>query len=187
MKRLLFTLNISVFFLLVFTSCCKDDTYIALTTEAKELLLYEVGDTFQLRNTTTDEVITLIVNSKEIDFYKDTNPGWWGGSYGGDLYLENGNYNFSDDTNCYQGSISVEARSNGKFEFTAYIGQCFGNINNSFEYQDEFLPSEDVGGVQYTNVYLIKSFNQTIFYSKEKGIIKIVKNSSQEMQFVIVE
>jgi hypothetical protein len=186
MKRLLFTLNISVFFLLVFTSCCKDDSYTNLSAEAKELLFYEVGDTFQLRNTTTDEVITLTVNSKEIDFYKDSNPGWWlSGS--SDNYVEYGSYLFSDDTNCYNGSIDIEARKNDKFELTAYIGECFGNINNSFEYQDEFLPSEDVGGVQYTNVYLIKSFNQTIFYSKEKGIIKIVKNSSQEMQFVIVE
>lgn len=99
MKRLPIIFNICVFFLLALTSCSKDDSYTNLSDEAKALLFYEVGDTFQMRNISTDEVITLTVNSNNIDFYKDSNPGFWlAGS--SDNYIEYGSYSFSDDTNC---------------------------------------------------------------------------------------
>jgi hypothetical protein len=187
MKRIIILINISIFCLLILLSCSKDDTYTNLSPEAKALLFYEAGDTFQLKNIVTDEIITLTVNSKNFDYYRDTNPGNWLGGSGGDNYLEYGEYNFTDETNCYSGNINVEARSNGNFKFTAYIGECFGNINDSFEYQDEFLTSLEINGIVYLDVYLIKSFAQTVFYSKENGIIKIVDDFSQETQFIIAE
>ena len=187
MKRLFIILNFSLLFILVLQSCSKDDTYTNLSTEAKDLLFYEAGDTFQLKNVLTDEIITLTVNSKKFDYYSDSNPGFWLAGSGGDDYYEYGEYSFSDVTNCYNGNIFVQARSNGNFKLTAYIGECFGNINNSFEYQTEFLSSTVVNGITYSNVYLIRSSSQIIFYSQQKGIIKIVNYFSQETQFIIAE
>ncbi|CAM3849292.1 hypothetical protein FLGE108171_16070 [Flavobacterium gelidilacus] len=186
MEKIFFKLIFLLIFVVVLQSCSEDDNYTDLSIEAKNLLFYEVGDTFQLKNLITDEIITLSVNSKTFDYYKESNPGFWlAGST--DNYYEYGNYNFSDVTNCYTGNISVEARKNSNFELTAYIGECFGNINNSFEYQSEFLQSIVVDGITYFNVYLIRSYSQIIFYSQDKGIIKIVDEFSQETQFIIVE
>lgn len=187
MKRLLITLNFSLVCLLIFQSCSKDDTYINLSTEAKDLLVYEAGDTFQLKNIVTDEIITLTVNWKRIDYNQDSNAGWWLAGSSGDNYYEYGEYYFTDDSNCYNGTISVEARNNSNFKLTASLGECFGYIYDSFEYQDELLTSVEVNGINYTNIYLIKSFSQTIFYSKEKGIIKIMNNISLENEFTIYE
>jgi hypothetical protein len=187
MKRLIIVINFSLFCLATLLSCSKDDTYTSLSPEAKALLFYEVGDTFQLKNIDTDEIITLTVNWKNFDYYRETYPGIWFAGSGGDDYYEYGQYNFTDETNCHNGNINVEARSNGTFKLTAYVGECFENINGSFEYQDEFFTSVEVNGIEYLDVYLIKSFAQTIFYSKENGIIKIVDDFSQETQFIIAE
>jgi hypothetical protein len=188
MKRTLIILNIAMLFLLFFQSCSKDDTYTSLTTEAKDLLFYEAGDTFQLRNLATDEIITLTVNSKSFDYYRDTNPGWWLGRSGGDDYYEYGQFNFADDTNCYNGSFYVEALSNENFELSAYIGECFGNVSySSYDFQGEIIPFIIVNNIEYTNVYLIRSYSQIIYYSNEKGIIQIVNSITQETQFVIVD
>ena len=188
MKRFLISLNFYMICIILLQSCCKDDSYTYLTDEAKEFLFYEQGDTFRLKNLMTDEIITLTVSTKSYNIYKSS--GTSGGTYSGfnsDNYYEYGEYNFTNDLNCYNGNIAVEARNNGNFKLTATIGECFGNIFDTFAYQDETLTSVEVNGINYTNIYLIKSYSQTIFYSKQKGIIKITNNFSLETEFIIYE
>ena len=187
MKTLFLKFAISCVSIIFLQACTKDDTYTNLPQEAKDLLLYEIGDTFKLRNVNTNEIILLTVNSKEIYYTKDSNPGWWLGSSGGDNYYQRGEFTFSDVTNCHNGSVSVETRGSNNFTLKAFIGECFGNINDTFEYQNEPLTITEVNGITYTDVYLIKSYSQTIFYTKSFGIIKIVNNSTQATQFVIAE
>ncbi len=187
MKKLLLKFNLIFLSLILFQSCSKDDTYYDLPKEAKDLINYDIGDTFKLKNISTNEIVTLTINSKETYYYEESNAGWWLGGSGGDDYFERGEYSFSDITNCYTGTLSVEARSNGRFELTAYLGECFGNNIDSFKYQDEFFPSINIAGIEYTNVYLIRSHFQVIYYSKVNGIIQIVNNFSQETQFIIAQ
>ena len=85
-------------------------------------------------------------------------------SSAGDDYFENRSYSYSDSTNCYTGTLQVQARSNGRFELITYIGQCFGNNIDSFKYQDEIVPSITIDGIEYTNLYLLKSYYQTMYY-----------------------
>lgn len=188
MRRFLIGLNCFVISILLLQSCCKDDTYTYLTDEAKEFLLYEEGDIFRLKKLSTDEIVDLTVTYKKTGIYKSS--GTSGGTYSGfnsDDYYEYGEYYFTNDLNCYNGNIYVEARNNGNFKLTASIGECFGNIFDTFEYRDEILTSVEVNGINYTDIYLIKSYSQTIFYSKEKGIIKITNNFSLETEFIIYE
>ena len=44
--------------LIALYSCKPDDFYYNLSDEARELLLFEIDDTFQLKNLETDEIIT---------------------------------------------------------------------------------------------------------------------------------
>uniref|UniRef100_UPI00404B5B20 hypothetical protein n=1 Tax=Flavobacterium sp. TaxID=239 RepID=UPI00404B5B20 len=189
MKQELIKFKLILLLAIILQSCSKDDTYVNLSDEAKDFLIYEIGDTFKLRNVATDEIITLTVNRKEIDYYKESSPGagWWLGGSGGDDYYERGEFTFSDDTDCYIGTLSVEARSNGNFELTAYLGGCFGNINYAFDYEGEFFPFIEVDGVAYSDAYLLRSYPDILFYSKEKGILKILDDYNQETRFTIVE
>ena len=185
MKKLLLKFKIIVLLLLVLQSCDKGDSYYDLTTEAKDLLLYEVGDTFKLKNVITDEVVNFTVSSKEFYHFKESNAGWWLASSGGDDYFESGSYSFTGDSNCYNGTVSVQAKSNGGFRLIAYSAECL--LNNSSEYQNEPLTTININGIDYSNVYIIRSNYQTLFYSKEKGVLKITNDFTNETQFIIEE
>ncbi|WP_432670708.1 hypothetical protein [Flavobacterium sp. SM2513] len=179
------------FFLVLITlqSCKPDDRYYDLSDDAKDFLLFEINDTFKLKNLETNEIITLKITSKEIRHYED-GPNESSFVYLGpsaDVYIERGEYTFTDDTNCYDGIVAVEANRDGGFELKAFLGNCFGNIDYSFDYQDEFFTTIDVEGIEYSNAYLLRSFPDILFYSKEKGILKIVDDFNQETRFTIVE
>uniref|UniRef100_UPI004049C7FF hypothetical protein n=2 Tax=Flavobacterium sp. TaxID=239 RepID=UPI004049C7FF len=190
MKQLILKIKLIFLFVLIFQSCSKSDDYYSLPEEAKSLILYEIGDTFKLKKISTDEIITLTVFSKEIDYYKESSSGNWGFGFGSgsDSYYERGHYSFSDESNYYDGTIFVDASSSkDSFEFTAYLNNSFGNYYETFAYQDEFLPSIEVDGIEYMDIYLIRAYSQVIFYSKENGIIKIDDIASQETLFIKVE
>lgn len=180
--------GIFILILITLQSCKPDDVYYNLSDEAKELLLFEIGDTFKLKNLETNEIITLTVTFKEIRHYEG------GGEIShiavgpsADVYIERGMYIFTDETNCYDGIVAIEANRDRDFEFKVYLGNCFGDIDYSFDYQDEFFTTIDVEGVAYSNAYLLRSFPDILYYSKEKGILKIVDDFNQETRFTIVE
>ncbi len=183
--------HLGIFFLVLITlqSCKPDDVYHDLSDDAKDFLLFEIDDTFKLKNLETDEIITLTITSKEIRHYEDGPNESSFISFGpsADVYIERGEYIFTDETNCYDGIVSVEANRDGGFELKAYLGNCFGDIDYSFDYQDEFFTTIDVEGIEYSNAYLLRSFPDILFYSKEKGILKIVDDFNQETLFMIVE
>ena len=175
-------------FLLLLQSCKPDDIYIDLSAEAKTFLQFEVGDKFKLKNHQTNEIIILTVVSKHIGHEEDNSPGLWV-SFGpsGDTYIERGEYEFKDGSNCYNGNVSVEASGNNDFELKISLRNCVGNSNYYFEYYDDFLSNIDVLGTTYSNAYLLKYSPEILYYSKEKGILKIVNTFNQNIIFSIVE
>ena len=198
MKKTLFGLIIFLFLLLTFQSCSEEDSYIDLTDEAKKLILYDVGDTFELKNIETNEIITLTVNWKEFEYSRDgPTPGDIYGGIGGDNFYERAEYFFSDTTDCYNGTVAVEARSNGNFEFSIGTGDCFGEYLTTTEFNSlgfEFngeISNINVNGVEYSETYVLETFNtaftNTIFYTKENGIVQIFDNYTQSAVFTIAE
>jgi hypothetical protein len=169
-------------------SCKQDDVYHDLSNDAKDLILFEVDDTFRLKNLETNEIITLTVIQKTIEYYNTSSSNYFiSFGSGGNVYVEHGEYIFRDSTNSYWGTVTVEANTDGSFKFDAYLGDGFVNTYYPFDYQDEFFSTIDVEGIEYSNAYLLRSSPDILFYSKEKGILKIVDDFSQETRFTIVE
>ncbi|MBZ9651588.1 hypothetical protein [Psychroflexus montanilacus] len=195
MNRLI---NISLIALILLASCQPSDSYIDLSENAKELIKFELGDTFQLKNLITDEIIELEIISKDIRYVDGSGPST--GTIldaGGDTYYERGTFRFSDQSNCYSVSVLVEARSNGNFEFSIGTGDCFGEYLSTtefnslgFEYNGE-ITNINVNGVEYSETYVLETFNtaftNTIFYTKENGIVQIFDNQIQSAVFTIAE
>ncbi len=177
-------------FLLLLQSCKPDDIYYDLSVEAKAFLIFDVGDTFKLKNHQTNEIITFSVTSKKIQHYEyslGSSSMVAFGTSGGDTYLERGEYVFKDENNCYNGNVSVEATDDNKFKFTIYLKNCVDSENYFFEYYNEFSPNIDVLGTTYSNAYLLRFSPEILYYSKEKGILKIVNNFNKNTIFSIVE
>ncbi|MFD2541664.1 hypothetical protein ACFSSB_04970 [Lacinutrix gracilariae] len=164
--------KILLLFLLV-TSCKIEDRYYDLSQEGKEFLAYEAGDTFQLKNIETNEIISFSVESKSIEYVEDgpNESSFIFVSYSEEL-IEIGRILFTDNSNCYKGEIKVKADRDNGFEFTAYLYDCFGD--DFYYFQNEFMDTTNVEGVEYSNAYLLRNYPKTLYYSKEKGILKIV-------------
>ena len=182
--------KITLLFLLISLQSCKpDDRYYKLSDEAKSFLPFEVNDTFKLKNLNTNEIITLTVISKETHFIDDGPNESFFLAFGppADTYVERSEYRFTDNSNCYNGQVSVLADREGGYLLSAYVSGCFGNADYAYEYRDEFFPTIDVEGIQYPNAYLLRSFPNVIYYSKEKGILKIVDDYNDITLFSYVE
>lgn len=185
-------IGIAMLFLLVLLQSCKeDDIYYNLPQEARDVLLFEVNDTFQLRNQTTDEIITFTITDKEIDFSENgsnISPFYSFGS-SRDIFFEYGIYDFVDSTNCYRGSVFVRATRDEDFEFKiGFTEMCTDSIDDNYETYEEALTSTTVEGISYTNLLSLRASNfNTLFYSKEKGILKIESLFFGETLFTIVE
>ena len=189
----------SIILIIIFQSCKPSDNYTDLSENAKEFLQFEIGDSFLLTNLVTDEIIELNITFKEIDYIDGSasNTGTFL-DYGGDSFYEQGLYLFSDQSNCYKGNLKIEARSGDEFEFSITLQDCFGenlttfNINNfEFEHDGE-TTSISINGVDYPETYILNTVNNTsldntIFYSKENGIIQIDDNINQLTVFEIAE
>jgi len=193
MKRIFIGLIVSVIYLTTLQSCSKEeDSYFDLTEEAKELILYDAGDTFELKNIETNEIITLTVNWSKFDYSKDGGtPGSIYSGLSGDNYYERGEYSFSDQTDCYNGTVAVEARGNGNFEFSIFTGDCFGEYLTTFEFNSLGFDyggetaSININGTEYSATYVLNSQNNTIFYTKENGIIQIFDEVDESAKFTI--
>lgn len=156
------------------TSCKPDDKYYKLSNEAKELFLFEVNDTFQLKNEETGEVLTFVILSKKFEDVDDSIPG---GMIAlgpkADVYIERGVYTFVDSsTNCYQGEVVLSANQEGGFRFYIYLSGCFGNSLYENEYYNTLLSNLNINGTTYYDVYTLEG-HQTVLYNKSNGILKI--------------
>ena len=188
MKRTYFQFFLCLVCLTLFQSCSKDDSNTYLTDEAKSFVFFEEGDTFQLKNVSTDEIISLTVQWKKFEMYKDNGtPGGVAFGPSSDSFVEYGECYFSDVTECYNGTIFLEARGNGNFELSIYLGNCFYEYSSDFKFQNTSSQTIEVSGTSYPNAYLFTSAPDDLFYSKEKGILKIFNNFDQEERFIIVE
>ena len=159
--------------ILLVTSCKVEDRYYDLSQEGKELLAYETGETFQLKNIETDEIVSFFVESKTIEYVEDgPNESSFIFGSSSEEFIEIGRILFTDNSNCYNGEIQVKGDRDKGFEFTAYLYDCFGD--DFYYFQNEFINSTNVEGVEYSNTYLLRNYPKTLYYSKEKGILKIV-------------
>jgi hypothetical protein len=171
-KTLIYNLKILLILLLV-TSCKVEDRYYDLSQEGKELLTYEIGEVFQLKNIETNEIISFSVHSKTIEYIDDgSNESSFIFGSSSDDFIEVGRISFMDNSNCYKGEISVKGDRDNGFEFTAYFYDCFGD--DFYYFQNEFIDTIEVDGAEYYNVYILRNYPKTLYYSKEKGILKIV-------------
>ena len=188
MKKTLKTFGIFLLILVSFQSCTPDDIYYNLSEDAKGFLLFDVNDTFKLKNIDTNEIITLTIISNKNSYF-EVGPNESSFVYLGpraDVYVESATYKFTDNSHCYYGEVTVIADVNGGYLLKVEINGCFGNEYYSNEYQNEFVPIVDVEGIQYQNAYLLRSYPNLLYYSKEKGILKIV-NESNQTKFSYVE
>lgn len=176
--------------LLQFHSCKPDDEYYSLSQEAKDFVQFEVDDTFKLKNENTDEIITLIVTFKEFGFSKDGPNASPLISFGPtkDIFYEYGVYRFSDANNCFLGQVLITATETGGFELQVSISDsCSDTISNTYTVTEPPLISVIVNGFSYSNTVLLESNFSNLFYSKERGILKIEDLFVQGQLFTIVE
>jgi hypothetical protein len=171
------------------TSCKCEDEYKQLLPEERELVGFEVNDTFRLKQLSSGDTLLFTVTDKEIQSISDE-PNEssfisFGNSCNATTYTERGYYRFVEASNCYVGEFSVAQNGADGFAFNGYLSGCFGPSDFLYEYQNEFLQFADIEGVVYPDVYLLNRFPSVLYYSKEKGILKIVENGVTE--FVIVE
>lgn len=190
MKQKLNFLIISLLLSMCLQSCKKDDIYYDLTDDAKGFVNFEIGKTFKLKKATTNEVITLKVITKNI-VYENFSLGESSfisfGTVSGETYVQKGTYRFTDNLNCYIGEITVVANEEGGYQLTAYLDGCFGNTKSGYQFYNNLLPTIDVEGIQYQNAYELNSNPNVLYYSKEKGILKIVNKSNNLTEFSFVE
>ncbi|MGB2684654.1 MAG: hypothetical protein WBC43_06510 [Olleya sp.] len=171
-NKFIYNLKIVIILLLV-TSCKVEDQYYDLSQEGKALLTYEIGEIFQLKNIETNEIISFSVNSKTIEYIADgPNESSFIFGSSSDDFIEVGRILFVDNSNCYNGEIIVKSVRDNGFEFTAYFYDCFGD--DFYYFQNEFIDTTSVEGVDYSNVYILRNYPKTLYYSKEKGILKIL-------------
>ncbi len=181
------------FFILLLTiqlqSCKPNNIYFNLADEDREFLLFEVGDTFKLKNVSTDEIVTLTVNFKEFRHEDGRQSGSSFISYGpkANIYVEYGEYTFSDATNCYNGIVTINATREESFELRIFLGGCFLEMDDTYQYSDLSYSSIALEEGTYTNTYLFESNGKTLYYSKEKGIIQIGGGFGTEPLFTLVE
>lgn len=172
-------------FLLALISCKPEDNYFSLSNEAKEFLVYEEGETFKLRNENTQEVILFTIISKTIEFEEDGPNSSPPIAFGlpVDNYYEKGTVSFSSMEN-YNGEISVMADRNEEYDFRIYFKGAFEY--NLFSYPTYF-GAININDIEYQDSYILKSYPNELYYSKEKGILKIYDVYEEITKFSIVE
>ena len=178
-NKLIYNLKILAILLLA-TSCKVEDTYYDLNQEGKALLTYDIGETFKLKNVETNDIVSFVVDSKIIE-YIDDGPNESSFIFGAsaDTFIEIGALSFVDNSNCYKGEITVKGDRDNGFQFSAYFYDCFGD--DFYYFQNEFVDTTDVEGIAYSNVYVLRNYPKTLYYSKEKGILKIVDSDDNTL------
>lgn len=190
MKKIITFFGILFLVTISLQSCKPDDIYYDLSNDAKGFVNFEIGDAFKLKNLNTNEIITLNVITKNI-LYENYGSGESSfisfGVAPAETYVQRASYTFTDNLNCYKGEISVVANEEGDFTLTALIDGCFGNLGSVYQYNNLFFSTVDVEGIQYQNAYLLNSNSNNLYYSKEKGILKIVNQPKNITLFSYVE
>lgn len=190
MKKIIAFFGIIFLLSISLQSCKPDDIYYDLSDDAKSYVNFEIGDSFKLKNLNTNEVITLNVITKNI-LYENYGSGESSfisfGVAPSETYVQRATYTFTDNLNCYKGEISVVANQEVKFRLTSLIDGCFSDLGSVYQYNNLFYPTVDVEGIQYQNAYLLNSNSNVLYYSKEKGILKIVNQPKNITLFSYVE
>jgi hypothetical protein len=178
-----------ILLLLILQSCSPNPIYYNLSNETKEFLVYDINDTFQLKNSETNEIIPFTIVEKEYGYVEGgPNESSFIGATA-DIYEERGYYKFTDSSNCYTGELTLVAERENKFSLKVYLYGCFEHSDFTYEYLNNQFSSIEIDGNVYNNVYLFEKFQDSIFYSKEKGILKITEtiNFTETRRFTIVE
>lgn len=168
----------------VLQSCKRDDDYYSLSDETRGFFVFEAGETFKLKNEETGEIINFKVTEKEFSFgkeyYESSMVSF--GAYGGETYVEYGMLRFIDDSGCYTGGIVANTDSKNINTIDISLQGCF---SEQYYQPYKYYGKVDVLGKEYQDAYLFSS-NNDMYYSKEKGILKIVDYQGV-LKFSIVE
>lgn len=175
---------LSICCVMMFSSCKREDKYYNLSSEAKGFMAYNEGDVFKLKNETTGDTITFLVETRIFEFeeYSPPSPHYaWGVS--GDTYFEMGQISFRSDEGC-TGEIWVEAYYHDEFSVKVNLYECF----NDMYFQDyEYYGTVEVDSRLYSDSYLFRGSSHHLYYSKEKGILRIDRPFTNEILYSIVE
>ncbi|MGO3183675.1 MAG: hypothetical protein ACTIJ9_12675 [Aequorivita sp.] len=174
-KSLFKIITVSVCCVMMFSSCKREDKYYALSSEAKGFLAYDEGETFRLRNETTDDTITFQVETRTLEFEEHNAPSphyAWGVS--GDTYFEVGHISFRSDEGCV-GEIWVEGYYNNEFTVKINLYECFDNM---YFQEYEYIGNVEVNDRLYHDAYQFIGPG-LLYYSKEKGILQIHKRLTE--------
>lgn len=186
-KRGGFGLSLMLVVCVFFQSCKCEDVYHKLSDEDQGFLFFEKNETFKLKKISTSEILLFTVITKEVQFVENGPNESSFVSFGtcsNESYFERGFYRFTDATNCYNGEFVLSSNGDNGFEFNAYLSGCFGDSDFLFSYQNEFYQTMTIEGVDYSNVYVLNRFPTVIYYSKEKGILKIAENGITKFSIV---
>ena len=88
----------------LFTSC-KKEIYHSFTDEERAFMVYELGDTFRLKNDTTGDTLEFVVTSKDVHYNEDFGPKFTVSRKV--HYMEEGRVEFSGVNNSGSGYIYI--------------------------------------------------------------------------------
>ncbi len=182
MKQILLLLTI-----LVLYSCKPDDIYYLLSDEAKSFVNYEVGQTFQLENQATEDILNFTITEIETETIRLGNgPGqmvFLG--VPADKFYERTRVKFTSENDC-SGSIFVRAQDT--IDFDIHIGFTDCNTGKSVNANGvpEFIGNYNLDGITYTNVYIISGFQHELYYSIDIGFVEIIAFDDSEDSFKLI-
>lgn len=165
-------------------SCSVEDVYHDLTDEARALIAYEMDDEFFLSNNQSGEILSLSIISKEIYYDKASKIGSPFAT-GADTFFETGIFRFQDVDDCYQGTAFIEALRNDSFRFSISLEGCFDYAPFPFFYENEILESFTLDGVSYEDVYILRTGSRALYYSKLEGILLVINEFTEEIEYSI--
>lgn len=177
-------MNKIYYLIIVFTiiiGCKAEDNYYYLSDEAKKYMSYNEGETFDLKDSSTGEVVSFKVSSIKTEMRQGHNSGSGHIYYGpsGDDFYEYCEIQLISTKNCFDVILKFKASQKANeseeyinFEFNASLETC--NYNTSLHYPKK---SDLIDNVNYfKNTIAVSGYDAGI-YSRlvisEKGIVYI--------------
>lgn len=177
-----------LFSLVCITNSCKpDDIFFLLSEEAKSFISYEVDQTFQLQNQTTEEILNFTITDIETETIRLGNGPGPTVSFGptADRFFERTRIEFSSSNGCF-GNILIRAQDTIDFDVIVGFRDCNTEKSVDGNGVPEFIGNYNLDGITYTNVYLISGFQHELYYSTDIGFVEVIAFDSTEDSYKLV-
>lgn len=160
----------------IFSSCKKEDNCPQLSEEQLKFLAYETGDQFKLKSETSGDTIIFNVTEKIIEEVMAKR------SFFSVSCLQEAYINFNE-LSC-NGSLSISINEESNLNIYISLLGCY-NLTSFSEYI--FFGTIKINGKNYENAYLFTSHLHELYFSKEKGFLKIDEISTGKTLYTIIE